>query len=1017
MKMKRSKGVFEKLLTIHFMAILFLMAIVAYFSCWKNYHESKQSMAQYGRLAASTMRNMAVDPIVGKIAFDRLHNLVNEIDNSSQDIVDVLIYNADGVPVAFSFSEKDPESLTVPDIEMFSQLPMGTILEGSSSSADLYFAAALSFAGKNLGFVRICMSTARLRSILFWDAMFYLGVSLLAMAVSGFVYLYFTKLNVVQPLQKIASSMEGFRLNRDIDTTELLDGLVGISACKEIDQMRQSFGSMVRDIKESADIILRKESQVRLLLNSTAEAIYGLDVDGRCTFCNASFLRIVGYKNEEELLGRRIHDVIKHTRPDGSPFHFTECDIYKGITKGHEIHNCGELFRSNGTTLPVEYWSHPVIQDGEVSGAVVTFIDISKRQEAEAARRVTEKRLRSIIDNSMAIVFLKDLQGRFITVNKRFEELFSGTEKNIIGKTDYDLFPVEIADSYRVNDVMVAEKKEPCQMEELIPQEGVIHTYISTKFPLYNDENSLYAIGGIATDISDIKAVERKLADEKEQLAVTLSSIGDGVITTDTIGMVVLINKVAEELTGWKQGDAVGKPLTDIFHIINEKTRKLCENPVDKVLTTGGIIGLANHTALIAKDGTERSIADSGAPIRDQENDIVGVVLVFRDVTSQLRTEQELVKVKKLESIGILAGGIAHDFNNILSAVLGNINLAMYDKSLSESTRALLAAAEKASQRATSLTGQLLTFAKGGEPIKAISSLAGVVRDSAMFVLRGDNTDCHFTIPDDLWMVNIDKGQISQVVQNIVINAGQASRPEGGTISVVCENVLAADCPRVPVLHSGKFVKISIRDSGVGMPDHVVEKIFDPYFTTKTAGSGLGLAITHSIINRHDGYISVESQPGIGTQFTLYLPAADEETERSPQPEEQKSTASQHVKVLVMDDDEMIRGVAGAMLTKMGCETAFVKEGVEAVQLYREALDADRKFDVVIMDLTIPGGMGGKEAVQEIIAIDPSAKVIVASGYSNDPIMANCREYGFCGSMIKPFKFQDLAGIIDRFTS
>jgi PAS domain S-box-containing protein len=503
---------------------------------------------------------------------------------------------------------------------------------------------------------------------------------------------------------------------------------------------------------------------------------------------------------------------------------------------------------------------------------------------------------------------------------------------------------------------------------------------------------------------------EKKLADEKEQLAVTLRSIGDGVITTNTSGKIVLLNKVAENLTGWSAREAAGRHLEEVFHIINEKTRETCENPVTKVVSSGQIVGLANHTILISRDGKERNIADSGAPILDSKSNIIGVVLVFRDVTEQIKTEKELLKVQKLESIGVLAGGIAHDFNNILVAILGNINLALFDKNLQDGTRKFLSEAEKASVRARDLTQQLLTFAKGGEPLKEISSLENVIKDSANFVLHGDKVASQFNIPEDLWLVDIDKGQISQVIQNIVLNASHAM-PDGGSITITCKNVSSIADTHSSLEVKGRFVKIIIQDMGIGIPSKIVDKIFDPYFSTNHDGNGLGLAVTHSIINKHGGHISVESTPGRGSTFTIYLPASGE-TETNLKESFAVSVTSTRAKILIMDDEEIVRTVAKEMLVQLGHEVELSIDGEQVIRLYKKAMDSNNKFDFVIMDLTIPGGMGGKEAVQGIIAIDSDAKVIVSSGYSNDPIMANCKDYGFCAAIVKPFQLQDLSKVI-----
>lgn len=511
---------------------------------------------------------------------------------------------------------------------------------------------------------------------------------------------------------------------------------------------------------------------------------------------------------------------------------------------------------------------------------------------------------------------------------------------------------------------------------------------------------------------SEVDQRTMELATEKELLSVTLRSIGDGVITTDVDGRIVLMNKMAETLTGWRSKDAVAQPLDQVFNIINVKTREPCESPVHKVIDTGQIIGFENHMLLIAKDGSQKNIADSCTPIRDKDSRIIGVVLAFRDTTDQLRMEQELMKLEKLESIGVLAGGIAHDFNNILAGILGNINLAVQDENLKNRTKEYLISAEKASLRAKDLTHQLLTFSKGGEPVKEISGLGNIIRNSGSFVLHGNKVNCRFDIPEDLWLVDIDKGQISQVIQNIVLNAGQAM-PDGGTIEICCENTVVKNKRYKLPVQKGNYVKICIQDTGTGIPDDVIGKIFDPYFSTKKMGSGLGLAITHSIILKHGGYIFVESKLGGGTSFTIYLPSS---TQQKPPNLElsAQNDSSKKAKILLMDDEEMVRTVTRSMLIQFGHDVVLCANGEEALKLYGEGLDTNNNFNLAIMDLTVPGGMGGQETAREILKMDPKARLIVSSGYSNNPVMASYEEYGFCGTIVKPYRIQELSKVINQ---
>ncbi len=508
---------------------------------------------------------------------------------------------------------------------------------------------------------------------------------------------------------------------------------------------------------------------------------------------------------------------------------------------------------------------------------------------------------------------------------------------------------------------------------------------------------------------------EHDLTTEKERLAVTLRSIGDAVITTDIEGKIVFINKVAEQLTGWSNEDAQGKPSPDVFNIINEKTGQKCASPVSRVLELGRIVGFTNHTALIARDGTQKSIADSGAPIRDRESKIVGVVIVFRDVSHEKKLAEELVKIRKLESVGVLAGGIAHDFNNILSAILGNIELATYRVKKDAKAVSLLSNAQKATKRATKLTQQLLTFSKGGDPVKETTSLPKLITESADFVLHGSHVSCDYIFQNDLWMANVDSGQVGQVIQNIILNAKHAM-PEGGRIHIHCDNVEDAASESLLSIHEGNFVRITIQDTGVGIPQEIIDKIFDPYFTTKQEGSGLGLAICYSIINKHDGHITVQSSPGKGTLFTIYLPA-EPSTDITVAKQQKLRPAVKAARIMVMDDDEMIRNLVQMQLSTLDHETILVVDGKQAINKYQELQDSGKPVDLVIMDLTIPGGMGGQEASQQLLQLDPEAKIIVASGYSNDPLMANYRKYGFCAAVAKPFDLAELRKGIDSVLS
>jgi PAS domain S-box-containing protein len=495
--------------------------------------------------------------------------------------------------------------------------------------------------------------------------------------------------------------------------------------------------------------------------------------------------------------------------------------------------------------------------------------------------------------------------------------------------------------------------------------------------------------------------MEKKLKESEQWLSTTLKSIGDGVITTDTKGLVTFMNPVAELLTGWTHTEAVGKTLEDVFCILNEITRERCENPFEKIMETGNIVGLANNTVLVSKDGTERVIADSGAPIRDNDYGIVGTVLVFRDVTEKRKMEDNILKLKteKMESLSILAGGIAH----VLTAILGNISVAKLHIDREDEAYRILTEAEKASLKAKNLTQQLLTFSKEGVLVKNPTSIGELLKDTCEFALRGSNVRCHVYLSDALWDVTVDEGQISQVISNLIINAEQAM-PDGGVITVKAENVTKTQGDKIPVKR-GDYVCITVQDEGIGILKDHLQKVFEPYFTTKQKGSGLGLATSYSIVKNHDGYMMVESEVGVGTTFSVWLPASQTGAVEKREGKVIKGTE----RILVMDDDETVLNVANEVLNNLGYKAEFTRDGKEAVEQYKRALREGIPFDTVIMDLTVRGGTGAKEALEKLLEIDPSVKAIVCSGYSNHPVVVNFEKYGFAGAVTKPYSIEELS--------
>ena len=417
------------------------------------------------------------------------------------------------------------------------------------------------------------------------------------------------------------------------------------------------------------------------------------------------------------------------------------------------------------------------------------------------------------------------------------------------------------------------------------------------------------------------------------------------------------------------------------------------------------------------KDGEIRWVHELVQNISDSSGNPTLIQGVIYDITDRKKMEQELLKARNFESIGILAGGIAHDFNNFLTAILSNISFAKLHVLPEDKIFASLDTAEKTSMRASELANQLITFSKGGTPVKKLTLIGDLIKNTATFSLSGSNVRCQFNLPKDLSAIEVDAGQMRQVIHHLVRNAKEAM-PEGGIIHIMAENISILPGDELP-LEQGKYIKISIKDHGAGIPSGHLSKIYDPYFSTKERGNqkgmGLGLTICFSIIKNHGGLITVESQLGAGTTFYLYLPVIEKEVIVEKRIIEKPLVG--RGRVLLMDDEEEIRTVAEEVLRYIGYEVEIARDGAEAIERYREAKGSQLAFDAVILDLTVQGGMGGKETIKRLFEIDPNVKAIVSSGYSNDPVISDFKQYGFRGSLAKPYKIEKLHETISGIIS
>ncbi|WP_353894415.1 response regulator [Proteinivorax hydrogeniformans] len=514
------------------------------------------------------------------------------------------------------------------------------------------------------------------------------------------------------------------------------------------------------------------------------------------------------------------------------------------------------------------------------------------------------------------------------------------------------------------------------------------------------------------TDLRKKVKIREDLYKKKEHLDVTLRSIQEGVMSTDPYGRVMTLNKTGENILEIDKEKVAGKRIWEVLSIFYPN----CKKPINlfTIHRGKGITSLnkQRHFKLKTLSGKTRNIVLKCSKLLNENGEqSQGYVVAFADITDQIKLEKEIMKNKKLESLGVLAGGLAHDFNNLLTIIKGNLSLASQGKPKTEHIKET----EKALDTAQGLTYQLLTFSKGGSPVKETATLKELIVESASFILRGSSIKCVFDLNENICPVEIDRGQINAVLNNLLINAIQ-SMDNGGTIKITGNNTEITEESFIP-LAEGKYVKISVIDEGVGISKEDLEKVFDPFFTTKKEGSGLGLPSSFSIIKNHGGHMIAESELGIGTTMSFYLPVTTKNLVGGVQKlpfEEEDITSTMTGRVLVMDDEPQIRRILEIILTNRGFDVEVVENGEQAVQEIASCTDNEDTYDLVIMDLTVRGAMGGKQAIEKIKKIDPTIKAIVSSGYSNDPVMARFKDYGFDGYVIKPFNADEVLAAISK---
>ncbi len=630
----------------------------------------------------------------------------------------------------------------------------------------------------------------------------------------------------------------------------------------------------------------------------------------------------------------------------------------------------------------------------------------------------SEERYRSLmndaLDTSSVGVFILNRELKVEWINKAAEDFFGLQREHVIGKDKRQLVASAIKNIF----------ENPEEFMQKVYATYDNNTYVENFechiLPTENREErwlihwsqpiktGLYAGGRIEqyTDITARKQAEQRVRESKDYYQAIFENTGAATIILGADSTILSANERFLALSGFSRGEIIGKKR--LIDFVQKKDIEMLKQQ-DAMRKEKSSTALHQYEfRFVDRNKTVKDILLTTKMIPGTQNTVASLL----DITERRVIEKELQKMQKLESIGTLASGIAHDFNNILMGVFGNIAMAKMELPEHHPVLSFLTEAEKSMERARRLTSQLLTFAKGGDPIKEDVCLIDLVKEIIEFDLVGSKIKPVFQYDDNLWTARIDKGQIEQVFSNLAINAKEAM-PDGGHLYITLENVEMSD-NLLPGLSSGKYIKVTVHDEGIGIPESHLDQIFDPYFTTKQTGNGLGLATVYSIIHKHHGYIHVDSAVDQGTTMTIYLPASYVQTARKEEKPDTDSVSSKRsARVLVMDDEKAIREVVSVLLKKVGFSVEAVEDGAQVIERYREAMERNEPFDVVIMDLTIPGGMGGKEAIKSLLTLDPGAKAIVSSGYTDDPIMANYTEYGFKGVAVKPYTITKLRETLD----
>ncbi len=750
----------------------------------------------------------------------------------------------------------------------------------------------------------------------------------------------------------------------------------------------QGVGRDITERKKTQKALQESESRLRTFFESMQPGLLLINAENhRIVDVNPSASEMIGLP-KEKIVDSICHKFICPWEEGNCPID----DLGKNIDREERI-----MVRADGSQVPILKTVTPITMEGHPY-LLESFIDITELKQSRESLKQAEKEKAIILNSLDDLVSFQDRELKLIWANRSASESVGWKQSQIQGQHCYEVWHQRSSPCENCP-VLVSMKTGSTQEYEMTTPDGRI--WHVRGYPVSDEEGNIIGAVEITKNITAQKRDEQTLLRH----SLVYRSMQEAVLVFDCDDRIIDINPATEKLLGWSRDELLGRKADSL------NPPDLIEEIVDGIRQGVEKDGVwEGEIPMLTRSGELRIMSTIISSIYDREGKWIGNVGINRDITVRKRLEEEVIKTQKLESLGILAGGIAHDFNNLLMSIMGNVSLSKLSLPEDTEIRRSLDDAEASCLQARNLTQQLLTFARGGQPVKKCVLIADLLRDSIGFPLSGSKNKASVSIADDLWPVDADTGQIHQVINNLSINAVQAM-PDGGTIEINAQNITVTEKTGL-ALKNGNYVRVTFKDCGVGIPDKYLNKIFDPYFTTKKQGSGLGLATVYSIIKNHNGLITVTSEPGIGTIFSVYLPASNETAVQTAS--QDQAILRGNGRILLMDDEEYVRMVSIRMLKKLGYDVIAASDGEEAVSFFLKDHNAGATFDAVILDLTVKDGMGGEEAARKIKKIEPEASIIVTSGYSTDSIMADYERYGFCGVIVKPYRMKDLSNLMSQ---